>query len=96
MNVLITYDIDKRHSEVKQALLRMRFSDRWTSNNITYYLPNTTFWANLPTAEKGKELFHEAIAELNQGQTNENKIKIERFMAVVFTSWSGIPGIPHS
>lgn len=45
-NVLISYDIDKLHSSVKDSLEKLGYSDRFKNPNDpkTYLLPNTTMW----------------------------------------------------
>ncbi|MET3028724.1 hypothetical protein ABXT06_18745 [Flavobacterium sp. UW10123] len=45
-NVLISYDIDKLHSSVKDALEKLGYLDRFKNPNDpkTYLLPNTTMW----------------------------------------------------
>jgi hypothetical protein len=45
-NVLISYDIDKLHSSVKDALEKLGYLDRFKISNDpkTYLLPNTTMW----------------------------------------------------
>lgn len=45
-NVLISYDIDKLHSSVKDALEKLGYLDRFKNTNDpkTYLLPNTTMW----------------------------------------------------
>lgn len=97
MNILITYDISQRWTEVKRALLDEGFKDSWVDNQTRFNLPDTTLWHNkLNNANQAKAMFHEVIEQLNAGQPEDKKIEIERFMAVVFTKWSGIPGKPHS
>ena len=45
-DVLISYDIDKLHSSVKDALQKLGYYDHFKNTNDpkTYLLPNTTMW----------------------------------------------------
>lgn len=45
-NVLISYDIEKAHNEVKKALELLGYSDRFKNigDPKVYPLPNTTLW----------------------------------------------------
>ncbi|MEX2484777.1 MAG: hypothetical protein WED10_09460 [Brumimicrobium sp.] len=98
MKVLITYDINNRHSDVKSELESKGFSDSWLDKNKnTYYLPNTTLWHdNINSTIEANRVFHETIESLNVGKSPDEIIKVERFIAIPATPWSGIPGNPHS
>jgi len=97
MDVLITYDINIRHSEVKTELKKKGFKDNWKSNEIIYYLPNTTLWyPKLDKITNAQKIFDDVLDSLNEGQPETNKIKVDRFMSVPAYPWSGIPGKPHS
>lgn len=98
MNVLITYDISNKHPEVKAAMQAEKYKDYWTQDNQTYYLPNTTLWkmANDITPTSVLAEFQKAVADLNANiPVVKDKIKIERCVAVQFTTWQGIPGEKH-
>lgn len=45
-NILISYDIDKFHTQVKEALESIGYYDHFKNGNEQkiYYLPNTTLW----------------------------------------------------
>lgn len=98
MKVLITYDINQRHEDVKNALLEVGFRDFWvTVDNITHYLPNTTLWhPNLTGPNEAKRIFYRIIDELNSGQPTNNIITVSHFVAVVMGAVSGVEGEPHS
>jgi hypothetical protein len=91
-NVLITYDVYNRHSEVKDEMKKLGYFD--TIKNVTtgYTLPNTTLW------KKSEELKTETvlldlqnvIQNLNKGVALNNKIELEKAMAVEFTNWKAI------
>jgi len=44
--VLISYDIDKLHTNVKKGMSDMGYNDnfKFQGETKTYYLPNTTLW----------------------------------------------------
>ncbi len=45
-NILISYDIEKSHTEVKNALELLGYSDRFknSGDSKVYHLPNKTLW----------------------------------------------------
>lgn len=88
MSVLLTYDVDKLHISYKKALKAKGYSDYWTANNNTYYLPNTTLWKKDGAVTTAKTDMQNVAATL--------KIKLERAIAVEFSSWDGIPGEKHT
>ena len=96
-NVLLTYDISQRHSEVKAALRKKSFFDYWTDNKVTYYLPNTTMWkkGDGVTANSILDDINAVIADLNRNEPANRFIRLERCMSVAFVGWSGIAGEPH-
>lgn len=98
MKVLITYDINRRHDDVKNALLESRFRDHWvTENGDTHYLPDTTLWhPNLTGPEEAKRIFYRIIDDLNVGQPPNNTITVSHFVAVEMGLISGVEGEPHT
>lgn len=44
MDALITYDVSAMQAQAKAAMKARGYFDRWDSNGVTYYLPNTTLW----------------------------------------------------
>jgi len=43
--ILISYDINKQHTYVKDAMIILGYSTNWNyTSKPTYYLPNTTLW----------------------------------------------------
>lgn len=88
MQVLLTYDVNKLHPDVKKAMKAKGYSDYWTDNSTTYYLPNTTLWKKGITPQT-------AISDIETVTSNLN-VKLERAVAVNFDSWAAIPGIPHT
>jgi hypothetical protein len=97
MNILITYDIDKRHPEVKSALIKAGFSDTWIKNQTKYYLPNTTLWSiSFSTLKLANDIFNKTIEDLNIGKTKDSSIHVKHFMSIQFTDSLGITGEPHA
>jgi len=88
MQVLLTYDVNKLHQDVKKALLAKNYSDQWSVNNTIYYLPNTTLWKKNVSPET-------AITDI-KAVTLALNAKLERAVAVNFDSWNGIPGMKHT
>lgn len=96
MKVIITYDVSQRHNEVKSEMLKRGFQDRWTANNTTYYLPNTTLWhPNLLNTITAINIFNDVIRQLNNNEPPARVIKISHLLAFELTSWSGIQGDEH-
>lgn len=95
--VLLTYDVSQRHSEVKAALRKKSFYDYWTDNDVKYHLPNTTMWKKGDTITELTVLndMKAVIADLNRGEPSNRTIILERCVSVVFASWAAIPGEPH-
>jgi hypothetical protein len=99
MDVLLTYDISIRHSEVKAAMLKKGYSDRWTASNIVYNMPNTSLWKKNVTAATAIADMKQVVQNLNTGQLIRNQIELERCVAVNFddsAGWAAIPGKAHS
>lgn len=90
MNTLLTYDVNKKHNEVKKAMKAKGYLDFWTVNAIIYYLPNTTLWKNNISSATT------AIADI-KAVAIKLGVSLERAVAVNWTpkDWEAIPGIPH-
>lgn len=92
--VLLTYDINIRQTNVKNAMIRKWYSEEKYSfsSRKTFTLPNTTLW------KKEEELrvvtvlndLKEVIDVLNKGIATKDKIIVEKAMAVEFTTWKAI------
>ncbi len=97
MYILITYDIDIRHPEVKSALINAGFSDSWIKNQTKYYLPYTTLWCiKFSTLKTANDLFNKILEDLNKGKTKDNSINIKHFMSFQFTDFLGVADEPHA
>jgi hypothetical protein len=95
--ILLTYDLDKRHTEVKTAMIAKGYSKFWMNGQTRYNLPNTTLYKSAAemTPSVATNDLQEVVAALNRGARPVNVIHIERMVAVEFTNWSGIPGLPN-
>jgi hypothetical protein len=53
--ILISYDVNKLHPEVKAALEKLGYEDRWkiTGQEKIYILPNTTLWHSNKSSNNG-------------------------------------------
>jgi hypothetical protein len=98
-HILLTYDIDSRHAAVKEAMLKLGYSDSivGSPSGKTYYLPNTTLHINKAeaTSTSAKTDLQGVIMALNGSGFAKNKIKLERLIAVPFETFVGIPGEEH-
>ena len=98
MKVLIAYDVNRRHDDVKSALLEAGFRDFWvTQGNVIHYLPDTTLWhPNLDGSAEAKRIFLKIINDLNVGQPPNNIITVSHFVAVEMGNISGVEGESHA
>lgn len=93
MKVLISYDIDQGHNNMKKLLIDAGFQDQWaTEDNEVHNLPNTTLWhPNLKGPDQAKDIFFLAIAEVAEYVT------VDRFIAAEMGELvSGMKGDPHT
>lgn len=93
-NVLLTYDINIKQTEVKNAMKEKEYFEEKYSNKShkTYTLPNTTLWkqANELTTVTVLNDLNKVIEEINRGLAPKDKIILEKAIAVEFTNWSAI------
>jgi hypothetical protein len=90
VNTLLTYDVNKKHTEVKKAMKAKGYLDFWTSKAVVYYLPETTVWRNDISSAKTALADIKAVA-IKLG------VSLERAVAINWSpsDWEAIPGIPH-
>ena len=88
MGAVVTYDVSSRHVDVKNGMKNRGYSDHWTANGATYYLPNTTLWKDSATVENALADIKAVCAAL--------QVRLERAVAVPSFPWAAIPGQPHS
>lgn len=80
-NVLISYDVNSKHSEVKNALLALNYYDSFTQNGRNHNLPNTTLWHK----EKSSD---QAIADVRRVCSNLY-VTLEKAVAVKASEFVG-------
>lgn len=82
-NVLISYDIDKLHTQVKTALEKLGYHDNFKNNNDPkiYKLPNTTMWHPTKSSDQ-------AMSDL-KSICNSNGVKLEKAVAVKASDFVG-------
>lgn len=92
--VLLTYDINIKQTNVKNAMIEKGYSEEiyGFSSQITFTLPNTTLWKEWEELRPSTVLndLKEVIDILNRGVAIKDKILLEKAMAVEFTTWSAI------
>ena len=94
--ILLTYDVSGHHTQVKNELFNLGHYDRWTFNSKIHYLPNTVVWKKGITSEQAIKDLDTAVANVNRNLPANDKIRIERALAVHFSDWWGYCGDPHS
>ncbi|MCP9201330.1 hypothetical protein MKO06_15580 [Gramella sp. GC03-9] len=81
--IMLSYDINKLHTNVKDEMLKLGYSERWRyGNGPTYEMPNTTLWHD----EKSSNL---AINDL-QRVCNRLGVKLEKAVAALSKEFSGV------
>ncbi|GAO01832.1 hypothetical protein [Anaeromyxobacter sp. PSR-1] len=88
MAAVVTYDVDARHVEVKNAMKEKGYSDFWTHNGQSYNLPNTTLYKPTATAAT-------ALADI-KAVAAAYRVRLERALALDVGNWDAIPGDPHA
>lgn len=83
-NVLLSYDVDRLHLQVKEELKKIGYFDhfRRKSELKTYYLPNTTMCHQRKSSDQ-------AISDL-KGICSRLQVKLEKAVAVNATEFVGI------
>lgn len=82
-NLLISYDINKSHTQVKAAMESLGYFDNFknTGDPTTYFLPNTTLW-------HPKKSSNQAMIDLKTTCINL-KVTLEKAVAVNATEFVG-------
>jgi len=90
VNTLLTYDVNKKHTEIKKAMKAKGYLDFWTSKSVVYYLPNTTLWKNDISSAKT------ALADI-KSVTIKLGVSLERAVAINWSpgDWEALTGNPH-
>ena len=74
--VVISYDINRLHTEVKEAMQALGYYDYWyyTNHHKKHEMPNTTLWHKAKTSDQ-------AMVDL-KGVCNRLGVKLEKAVAV--------------
>lgn len=76
-NVLISYDVSAKNTEVKAALLALNYYDNFKLGTATkiYYLPNTTLWHESKSSDQAMADMKKVCADL--GVTLEKAVAVK-------------------
>lgn len=81
--VLISYDVNHSHSQVKAEMEKLDYYDNWKINNgPTHQMPNTTLWHKTKSSDM-------AIHDLKIVCRNLN-VTLEKAVAVLAKEFAGI------
>lgn len=81
--ILISYDINKYHTDVKDEMINLGYRTSWNyTSKPTYYLPNTTLWHSNKSS-------NQAIADLKNICTRLGAT-LEKAVAVNATEFVGV------
>ena len=82
--ILLSYDVDKSHTQVKNALIDLEYLEKFKNTNDpkTYTLPNTTLWHQSKSS-------NQAINDLKNTCNNLN-VTLEKAVAVKATEFVGV------
>ncbi|MUP46557.1 hypothetical protein E0K83_12490 [Gramella sp. BOM4] len=81
--IMLSYDINKLHTNVKDEMLKLGYNENWRyGNGPTYEMPNTTLWHD----KKSSNL---AINDL-QRVCNRLGVKLEKAVAALSKEFSGV------
>lgn len=82
-SIVISYDINRYHTDVKNAMINLGYSINWRyDNQPIYYLPNTTLWHSNKSS-------NQAMSDLNT-ICSRLGVKLERVIAVKATEFVGV------
>ena len=83
-NVLISYDVESGHKQVKDAMKELGYEEYWreTTQSPVFQLPNTTLWHSNKSS-------NQAIADL-KGVCTNLRVKLEKAVAVRASEFVGV------
>lgn len=83
-NVMITYDVNKLHSDVKNSMESIGYYSYFTLNGSSkiYYMPNTSLWHKAKSSEQ-------ALNDLKSICSNLG-VNLEKAVAVKASEFTGI------
>ncbi len=81
--ILVSYDINKLHSEVKNVMIKMGYYENWRyGQGKVYQMPNTTLWHENKSSDQ-------AISDL-KGVCYSLNVTLEKAVAVKATEFVGV------
>lgn len=87
MEMIITYDVHTKHSEVKSEMFKIGFKDRFLDSKNEYvYLPNTTLYHSSKTPTEARDTLRAICTKLD--------VKLLRCIATKLSDWAAIYGEP--
>jgi hypothetical protein len=87
MPSIVTYDVPKKHVELKQALFAMGYKDKIKGNKCSIiYFPNTTLYHDSKTPDQARKDVQQVCNNLS--------LELERCIATKWEDWSVICGEP--
>ncbi|GEN75168.1 hypothetical protein [Chryseobacterium hagamense] len=81
-NLLISYDVDMKHSEVKNAMLTLNYYDGFRQDGESYDLPNTTLCHQAKSSDQ-------AMADIKK-VCSDLKVTLEKAVAVKAEEFAGL------
>lgn len=93
MAIIISYDVDAKHVELKKLLLEMGYQDRLTGYGCKetgglWYFPNTTFYHQTKSTAQARDDVRSLCQQL--------RISLLRCVASTWGDPNGDCGQPHS
>ncbi len=83
-SVLISYDIERAHNEVKKALEAIGYFDSFTftGQSKIYHLPNTTLWHKNKTSDQAMIDLQRICTELSASLEKAVAVKASEFVGI--------------
>lgn len=83
-DVVLSYDINKLHTDVKTAMKAIGYLENWKhyNNGLSYQLPNTTLWKPNTTSDQ-------AIVDIKT-VCSKLSVTLEKALAVKATEFVGV------
>lgn len=82
-SILVSYDVNKLHVDVKNAMKLLGYLEQWNyTNEKKHYLPNTTLWHSSKSSNQGITDLKTVCLKLG--------VTLEKAIAVKATEFVGI------
>ena len=83
-NILLSYDLDKSHTQVKNTLIDLGYLEKFKNTNDPkiYVLPNTTLWHQSKSS-------NQAIIDLKNA-CNSLNVTLEKAVAIKASEFVGV------